>query len=128
MKTAFSLLAVVLLACALPRTASAQCDDGCAKLVKEGQPAGWGCVYMEGSGRVCSANRYQCVLTRCDFAYLTTPDGRLVEMRNGCPESRTMPARVASALRQVSDRVSAALTQQMRTAAVEARPRGPAPT
>ena len=124
MKTALSLLALVLFACALPRTASAQCEDGCARLVRDGLQAGWGCVYVEGSGQACSATRYQCVLTRCDFAFLTTPDGRLVEMRDGCEKPATLPARVAAALNVAHGRVAEALGRQMRTAALAARPRG----
>ena len=124
MKTALSLLALVLLACALPRPASAQCDDGCARLVRNGLLAGWDCVYVEGSGQACSATRYQCVLTRCDFAFLTTPDGRLVEMRDGCEKPATLPARVAAALNVAHGRVSEAISRQMRMVALATRPNG----
>ncbi|HLM66142.1 MAG TPA: hypothetical protein VK358_01380, partial [Longimicrobium sp.] len=102
MKTALSLLALVLLACALPRTASAQCEDGCAKLVRDGVQTGWGCDYVEGSGMYCRATRTTCNLERCMYAYFRTPDGRFVEMRNGCDKPETLPARVASALELAS--------------------------
>lgn len=128
MKTALSLLALVLFACALPRTASAQCDDGCARLIRnDGGTAGWGCAYVEGSGQVCSATRTQCVLTRCSTAYLTTPDGRFVEMRNGCDKPETLPARVASALGLASSRISALLEQRARMTVAASRPAGAGP-
>jgi hypothetical protein len=118
MKTALSLLALVLLACALPRTASAQCEDGCAKLVRDGIQTGWGCDYMEGSGMYCRATRTTCNLERCMYAYLTTPGGRLVEMRNGCAERATVPGRVATAMREAGNRLAASLSLHMRTAAL----------
>lgn len=124
MKSALSLLALVLLACTLPRTATAQCDDGCARLVRNGVPTGWGCDYVEGSGMSCIATRTSCSLQRCMNAYLTTPGGRFVEMRSECARPEAAPARVASALRAVSERAAASLALRQRILARSRRAAG----
>lgn len=128
MKTTLALLALVLLACALPAGASAQCDGSCGRYIKSnGEIGGFACIIVENSGSNCIATTRGCSLAPCSNALLITPQGRLVAVREGCPEPRAAPARVAAALRLTGDRIAAALTQQMRTTALEARQRGPAP-
>lgn len=123
MKTLLTCFALVLLAFALPREASAQCNDACTRLVRDGQLNGYGCVYMEGSGMNCIATSTRCNLQRCMYAYLTTPEGRLVEMRNGCDES-AVATRVTTTFRKVGDRLAALLDRQVKAIAADARRSG----
>lgn len=119
MKTLLTCLALMLLAFTLPREAAAQCNDACTRLVKDGQLNGYGCVYMEGSGMSCIATSTRCNLQRCMYAYLTTPEGRLVELRNGCDESAAA-TRVTATMRQVGERLVALLDRRARAIAADA--------
>jgi hypothetical protein len=129
MKTPFALLALILLACALPASASAQCDGACGRYIKSnGEIGGFACFIVENSGSNCIATTRGCSLAPCSNAFLTTTHGRLVAVREDCPESPSLPARVASALGLASSRISALLEQRGRTAMAASRPAGAGPS
>lgn len=94
MKLFPTVLAVAALTLAVPRSASAQCADACVRFVKEtGETGGYGCVEDEGSGMSCVATTSRCNLQRCVYALLTTPEGHIAGVRDGCEEPAAEGAR-----------------------------------
>ena len=94
MKLFPAFLAIAAVTLAVPRSASAQCADACVRFVKEnGQTGGYGCVEEPGSGMTCIATTSRCNLQRCAYALLTTPEGYVVGVRDGCEEAAAERAR-----------------------------------
>lgn len=110
-----------LLMLGLPATASAQCEGMCSRLMKQDGQAIYGCYHAPGSVYDCWATATRCTLIRCSTALLTTPEGRVVGVRNGCDQPQAVPARVASALRGMNERVTASLALRLRTLALAQR-------
>jgi hypothetical protein len=122
MKILLGLFSLVLLACALPSAAQAQCSSGCTRLLKEnGEVAGYGCVTIENSGVNCIATATKCTASRCMNAFITTPEGRVVGQRDGCVEAPAA-ASLAAAVEATRERLSVVFVHHLRMATVLSGP------
>lgn len=124
MKIALAITALAL-AAVLPESAAAQCNGSCTMFVKAtGEPAGYGCIVVEGSGRSCIATTTRCTLGLCANALLTTPEGRVIG-EIPCADEAIDTERLALIVQDKHQRLVALLADPIRIA--PARP-SPAPT
>lgn len=120
MKRLLGVLAVAVLASAIPSDADAQCSAACLRLFKEnGEIAGYGCVWSENSGTSCIASATRCIASRCANAFLTTPEGRVIG-EIPCANAAADATRLAEVAEALRERLLAVIAYPIRIA--HARP------
>ncbi len=82
MRTALAVLSLVFLACAVPPTAAAQCNDECIRLVTN-DGVGYGCI-TSSTGMSCIATTTRCRLAECQETFLFSPGGQFAALINPC--------------------------------------------
>lgn len=121
MNKLFGVLAVALLASAVPDSASAQCGAVCTRFVKEtGEVGGHGCVSALNNDS-CIATVRRCTVSRCANALLTTPEGRVVGQLACGAAAGESGRSIAAALRLPAE-LFAEITRRMEMAAGDAPP------
>ncbi|HEX2080467.1 MAG TPA: hypothetical protein VHG08_22380 [Longimicrobium sp.] len=113
MRTSLGILALAVLACALPASAEAQCNEECVRLVKtDGSHAGYGCIESADSRRTCTATSTSCTTTACSSALLYTPEGVFAGRLDGCADAAAESVRNAGRAAGQHGRLTAAIMRQ----------------
>ena len=117
MRTALAVLSLVLLACAVPPTAAAQCNDECIRLVTN-DGVGFGCI-TGNTGMSCIATTTRCSLRECKETFLFSPGGQFAALINTCDVAQGNPS-TGRKLAQLTSSLAAAVPR-LRSAARLAR-------
>lgn len=113
MRTYLGILALAVLACALPASADAQCNEECVRLVKtDGTQVGYGCIESADSNRTCTATATSCSTSPCSSAFLYTPEGVFAGRFDGCADAAAESVRNAGRAVGQQGRLTLAVTRQ----------------